>query len=93
MRRVPCLARMFPRAILSPRLLRIAGPIAMESKPSGIAFSAITRLAILDLSERGRQPMPNADRSSWITYNGECYNAGELREWLVVARTEIPFGN
>ncbi len=41
------------------------------------------RLAILDLSERGRQPMPDADRSCWITYNGECYNAAELREWLV----------
>ena len=41
-----------------------------------------TRLAILDLSERGQQPMPNGDGSSWITYNGECYNASELREWL-----------
>ena len=41
-----------------------------------------TRLAILDLSERGQQPMPNGDESSWITYNGECYNAAELREWL-----------
>ena len=41
------------------------------------------RLAILDLSERGRQPMPNGDGSCWITYNGECYNAAELREWLI----------
>ena len=41
-----------------------------------------TRLAILDLSERGQQPMSNGDGSSWITYNGECYNASELREWL-----------
>jgi asparagine synthase (glutamine-hydrolysing) len=41
-----------------------------------------TRLAILDLSERGQQPMPNGDGSCWITYNGECYNAAELREWL-----------
>jgi len=44
---------------------------------------ANARLAILDLSERGRQPMPDGDRSCWITYNGECYNAAELREWLV----------
>src|SRR3984885_8419918 len=41
------------------------------------------RLAILDLSERGRQPMPDGDLACWITYNGECYNAAELREWLV----------
>jgi asparagine synthase (glutamine-hydrolysing) len=41
------------------------------------------RLAILDLSDRGRQPMPDADGGSWITYNGECYNAAELREWLL----------
>jgi len=41
-----------------------------------------TRLAILDLSKRGQQPMPNSDGSCWITYNGECYNAAELREWL-----------
>jgi asparagine synthase (glutamine-hydrolysing) len=44
---------------------------------------ANARLAILDLSERGRQPMPNGDGGCWITYNGECYNAAELREWLV----------
>jgi asparagine synthase (glutamine-hydrolysing) len=44
---------------------------------------ANARLAILDLSERGRQPMPDSDGGCWITYNGECYNAAELREWLV----------
>ena len=42
-----------------------------------------TRLAILDLSDRGKQPMSNQDQSIWITYNGECYNAKELRDWLV----------
>jgi asparagine synthase (glutamine-hydrolysing) len=41
------------------------------------------RLAIVDLSERGRQPMPDGERNCWITYNGECYNAAELREWLI----------
>ena len=32
------------------------------------------RLSIIDLSERGRQPMSNEDGTVWITYNGEIYN-------------------
>jgi len=40
------------------------------------------RLAILDLSEQGRCPMPSADRKLWITYNGEIYNYVELRAEL-----------
>ncbi len=41
-----------------------------------------TRLAIIDLSARGRQPMSSDDGAVWITYNGETYNAAELRETL-----------
>ncbi|MCD4663927.1 MAG: asparagine synthetase B, partial [Bacteroidales bacterium] len=41
-----------------------------------------TRLSILDLSERGNQPMTNEDESLWITYNGEIYNFQILREKL-----------
>jgi asparagine synthase (glutamine-hydrolysing) len=37
------------------------------------------RLSIIDLSERGRMPMSSADGQAWITYNGETYNAAELR--------------
>ncbi|MFQ5647015.1 MAG: asparagine synthase (glutamine-hydrolyzing) [bacterium] len=36
------------------------------------------RLSIIDLSEAGRQPMCNEDRSVWLTYNGEIYNYKEL---------------
>ncbi|MBN2014527.1 MAG: asparagine synthase (glutamine-hydrolyzing) [Candidatus Altiarchaeota archaeon] len=42
------------------------------------------RLAIIDLSENGRQPMSNEDESVWITYNGEVYNFRELRVDLEV---------
>ncbi len=43
------------------------------------------RLAILDLSAAGHQPMSDPDGNSWITFNGEIYNHLELRRELVAA--------
>lgn len=40
------------------------------------------RLSILDLSERGHQPMATDDDTLVMTYNGEIYNYLELREEL-----------
>lgn len=40
------------------------------------------RLSIID-HVGGRQPMPNASRSLWITFNGEIFNYLELRAELV----------
>jgi len=58
------------------------GPDSRDVVALGSCLLVNTRLAIVDLSERGKQPMPNEDRTAWITYNGECYNAAELRERL-----------
>jgi len=41
------------------------------------------RLAIVDLSPAGHQPMPNEDESLWVTYNGEMYNWPELKPQLL----------
>jgi asparagine synthase (glutamine-hydrolysing) len=40
------------------------------------------RLAILDLSDRGLQPMTVDDSRQWIVFNGEIYNHRELRAEL-----------
>jgi len=41
-----------------------------------------SRLSIIDLSDRGNQPMGNEDGSIQIVYNGEIYNFKELRDIL-----------
>ncbi|MCS6882525.1 MAG: asparagine synthase (glutamine-hydrolyzing) [Oscillochloridaceae bacterium] len=40
------------------------------------------RLAIIDLSPAGHQPMADPDRNTWITFNGEIYNFRALRREL-----------
>ena len=47
----------------------------------GVALAAC-RLSIIDIAG-GQQPLCNEDRTVWITYNGEVFNAPELREQLL----------
>lgn len=49
---------------------------------SGSVALGHRRLAILDLSASGHQPMSYADGRLWITFNGEIYNFVELRREL-----------
>lgn len=40
------------------------------------------RLAILDLTAAGRQPMSNEDGTVWLVYNGQLYDFEGARAWL-----------
>jgi asparagine synthase (glutamine-hydrolysing) len=51
--------------------------------PAGYRLGlANTRLAILDLSSAGHQPMTDRQSGSWIAHNGEVYNHMSLRPQL-----------
>lgn len=63
--------------------MRHRGPDGCGVISSARCVLVNTRLAILDLSERGSQPMSNPARTVSITYNGETYNASELRQDLM----------
>ncbi|HXG80633.1 MAG TPA: asparagine synthase (glutamine-hydrolyzing), partial [Sphingomicrobium sp.] len=71
-------------------LARMAGSIVHRGpddqdiwadESAGIGF-AFRRLAILDLSPQGRQPMHSANGRFVIIFNGEIYNHGEIRAEL-----------
>ncbi|HMG09236.1 MAG TPA: asparagine synthase (glutamine-hydrolyzing) [Mucilaginibacter sp.] len=47
------------------------------------------RLAIIDLSSNGHQPMTDADQKVWITFNGEIYNYPEIRDELLKLRAQF----
>ena len=61
------------------------GPDGAGSWTDGPVGLAHRRLSILDLSDRGAQPMQSADGSLVITYNGEIYNFLDLRKELSAA--------
>jgi len=73
------------RSVDRPLLERMTRSIAHRG-PDGEGFHVDgplgfghRRLAIVDLSETGSQPMSTSDRSLWINYNGEFYNHSEHR--------------
>src|SRR5206468_13117828 len=53
--------------------LFVDGPVGLGNR----------RLAIVDLSQAGRQPMRTADGSCCLSYNGEFYNHSEFRRRLI----------
>jgi asparagine synthase (glutamine-hydrolysing) len=69
---------------LSPALeaQRHRGPNAWGTWSDDHCTLGHRRLAIIDLSEAGRQPLSNEDGSVRITFNGEVYNFTALRRQL-----------
>lgn len=66
------------------RALRHRGPddAGLWINPAQTVGLAHTRLAILDLSPSGHQPMVSGEGRYAICFNGEIYNFRELRAWL-----------
>lgn len=58
------------------------GPDGQGAWAEGRVGLAHARLAIIDLSPAGAQPMASADRRVVVTFNGEIYNFRELRNRL-----------
>jgi len=56
-----------------------AGEVTLDD---GRLWFGHRRLSVLDLTERGRQPMSCEHGRLWITYNGEIFNYRELRREL-----------
>ena len=59
------------------------GPDGAGSEIRGCTGLVHRRLAIIDLSKDGLQPMTSEDGTLWLVYNGEIYNYIELRGELI----------
>jgi asparagine synthase (glutamine-hydrolysing) len=65
------------------RRLAHRGPDGEGTHIRGSVGLVHRRLAIIDLSADGLQPMTNEDGTLWIVFNGEIYNYVELRDELL----------
>src|SRR5438309_6612956 len=60
-----------------------SGTIVLRDSTSDVEIGlGNRRLAILDLSPLGHQPMHDVETGNWIVYNGEIYNFRDVRNEL-----------
>jgi asparagine synthase (glutamine-hydrolysing) len=64
------------------QLIRHRGPDDSGLWHEGPVALGHRRLAIVDLSPGGHQPMANEDETLWVTFNGELYNWPEVKGTL-----------
>src|ERR1700685_1999399 len=68
-----------------------SGTVILQDLPEAIEIGlGNRRLAILDLSPLGHQPMHDPETGNWIVYNGEIYNFRDVRRELERAGTKFP---
>jgi asparagine synthase (glutamine-hydrolysing) len=72
-------------SLASGESLELSPPESPSPRPGFDAALAFNRLAILDLSAHGHQPMVSADGRVFIVFNGEIYNAFGFRSELEAA--------
>ena len=53
-----------------------------KDKKVGLGFR---RLAIIDLSKKGNQPMTNEKKNLYLIFNGEIYNFNDLKKDLIIS--------
>jgi asparagine synthase (glutamine-hydrolysing) len=74
-----------PDQAVADRMLEVLvprGPDYGASHIDGPLMFGHRRLAIIDLSERGNQPMRDQETGNWLVFNGTIYNYRELRSEL-----------
>lgn len=73
------------RVLVMREALLHRGPDDSGLWSDGLCTFGHRRLAIIDLSPAGQQPICNEDGSIWIVFNGEIYNFQSLRRELEAA--------
>lgn len=72
---------------------RLTAEKVAETQPGDFLALGHRRLAILDCTSAGAQPMSSPDGKYWISYNGEVYNYLELRGELEAAGYRFSSGS
>ena len=77
------------RAMVAPIVHRGPDDLGVHLEPAAGLALGFRRLAIVDLTPTGHQPMVSASGRWVIAYNGEIYNAAELRAELLAAGVRL----